>query len=120
MTSYLVDLILLVALLFTSVRVTKMHRELVRLRAYQGEFSAIVDRAMEAFDTIALSMDDLSANGNELVNALSRKVEEAREAIAELDQRRNGPEFGGAAKPAEGADMPRGFALRNAVVDAGR
>ena len=42
MISYLVDAVLLIALAFTSMRVTRMHRELVRLRSYQGEFSTIV------------------------------------------------------------------------------
>ena len=44
MVSYLVDLILFAALLFTSIRVTKMHRELVKLRAHQGEFTVVVGK----------------------------------------------------------------------------
>ena len=39
MASYLVDLIFLAALLFTSIRVTRMHRELVHLRTAQGDFT---------------------------------------------------------------------------------
>ena len=42
MASYLVDLILLAALLFTSIRVTRMHRELVHLRTSQGDFSSVL------------------------------------------------------------------------------
>ena len=42
MISYLVDAVLLIALAFTSMRVTRMHRELARLRSYQGGFSTIV------------------------------------------------------------------------------
>ena len=50
MISYLVDAVLLIALAFTSMRVTRMHRELARLRSYQGEFSTIVQETAGAFD----------------------------------------------------------------------
>ena len=50
MISYLVDAVLLIALAFTSMRVTRMHRELARLRSYQGEFSTIVHETAGAFD----------------------------------------------------------------------
>jgi len=52
MASYLVDAILLAALLFTSIRVTKMHRELVRLRSDQGDFGSVLGKTTEAVDQI--------------------------------------------------------------------
>jgi len=54
--------VLLIALAFTSIRVTKMHRELARLRSYQGEFSTIVPRDGSAFDTVITAAHDSTAN----------------------------------------------------------
>ena len=88
MISYLVDAVLLIALAFTSMRVTRMHRELARLRSYQGEFSTIVDETANAFDTIITAAHDSTANLGRLVNVLGTKIDQAHEAIAALDARR--------------------------------
>jgi hypothetical protein len=85
MASYLVDVVLLVALLFTSVRVTKMHRELVRLRKDQGDFGAVLGKTTDAVDDMALMIREFSADGTQLVNALGGKIEQARRAIMEID-----------------------------------
>jgi hypothetical protein len=85
--SYLVDAVLLVALAFTSLKVTRMHRELARLRSYQGEFSTIVDRTAGTFDAVVTAADDSTANLGRLVNVLSAKIDQAHEAIAALDAR---------------------------------
>jgi hypothetical protein len=87
MTSYLVDAVLLIALAFTSMRVTKMHRELARLRSYQGEFSTIVHETAGAFDTIVAAAHDSTANLAQLTSVLSAKIDQAHEAIAALDAR---------------------------------
>ena len=62
MISYLVDAVLLIALAFTSMRVTRMHRELARLRSYQGEFSTIVHETAGAFDTVITAADALAGS----------------------------------------------------------
>ena len=61
MISYLVDAVLLLALTFTAVRVTTMHRELARLRSYQGEFSTIVHETAGTFDTVISAAHDHTA-----------------------------------------------------------
>ena len=86
MISYLVDAVLL-TLAFTSMRVTKMHRELARLRSYQGEFSSIVHETAGAFDTVITAAHDSTANLGRLANVLSAKIDQAHEAIAALDAR---------------------------------
>lgn len=87
MISYLVDAVLLVALAFTSMRVTRMHRELARLRSYQGEFSTIVQETAGAFDTVITAAHDSTANLGRLASVLNTKIDRANEAIAALDAR---------------------------------
>jgi hypothetical protein len=100
MISYLVDAILLAALAFTSMRVAKMHRELARLRAYQGEFSTVVHETTGAFDTVVSAAHDFAGNLGRLANALNGRIEQAHELIAKLDDRLSPP---AAAKPEGGA-----------------
>jgi len=78
MASYLVDLVLLAALLFTSIRVTRMHRELVQLRSSQGDFASILGKTTETVDDMVLMVREFSADGKQLVNVLGGKIEEAR------------------------------------------
>jgi hypothetical protein len=87
MISYLVDAVLLIALAFTSMRVTRMHRELARLRSYQGEFSTAVHETAGAFDTVISAAHDSTANLGRLTSVLSAKIDQANEAIAALDAR---------------------------------
>jgi hypothetical protein len=88
MISYLVDTVLLIALAFTSIRVARMHRELARLRNYQGEFSTIVHETAGAFDSVITAAHDSTANLGQLASVLSAKIDQAHEAIAALDARR--------------------------------
>ena len=87
MVSYLVDLILLAALLFTSVRVTKMHRELVRLRAHQGDFTLVLGKTADTVDNMVVMVREFSADGKQLVTVLGSKIEEARKAMMEVEAR---------------------------------
>ena len=89
MASYLVDFILLAALLFTSFRVTRMHRELVQLRSSQGDFASILGKTTETVDDMVLMVREFSADGKHLVNVLGGKIEEARKAIVDIEAHRN-------------------------------
>jgi hypothetical protein len=91
MISYLVDAVLLLALAFTAARVTRMHRELARLRSYHGEFSTIVHETAGTFDSVISTAYDHTANLGRLTDVLSAKIEQAHEAIAALDARRQDP-----------------------------
>ena len=104
MISYLVDAVLLIALAFTSMRVTRMHRELARLRSYQGEFSTIVHETAGTFDTVITAAHDSTADLGRLANVLSAKIDQAHEAIAALDARRAEP--ASAAKGGAEAGVP--------------
>ena len=83
MASYLVDLILLAALLFTSIRVTRMHRELVHLRNSKGDFSSVLGKTTETVDDMVLMVREFSADGKQHV--LGGKIEEARKAIMDIE-----------------------------------
>jgi hypothetical protein len=85
MASYLVDLILVAALLFTSIRVTKMHRELVRLRAHQGDFTLVLGKTADTVDDMVVMVREFSADGKLLVNVLGDKIDEARKAIMDIE-----------------------------------
>ncbi|MBA4033413.1 MAG: hypothetical protein C0480_02250 [Bradyrhizobium sp.] len=85
MASYLVDLILLAALLFTSIRVTKMHRELVRLRAHQGDFTLVLGKTADTVDNMVVMVREFSADGQQLVNVLGERIEEARKTILDIE-----------------------------------
>lgn len=89
MASYLVDLILLAALLVTTIRVTRMHRELVHLRASQGDFAFILGKTTETVDDMVLMVREFSADGKQLVNVLGSKIEEARKAIIDIETHAN-------------------------------
>jgi hypothetical protein len=85
MASYLVDLILLAALLATSIRVTRMHKELVHLRTSQSDFAFVLGKTTEAVDDMILMVREFSADGKQLVNVLGGKIEEARKAIMDIE-----------------------------------
>jgi hypothetical protein len=88
MISYLVDAVLLVALAFTSMRVTRMHRELARLRSYHGEFATIMRETAGAFDSVIKAAHDSTANLGRLADVLGGKIDQANQAISALDARR--------------------------------
>lgn len=91
MISSIVDVVLFAALLFTSIRVTKMHRELVRLRAHHGEFTQVLGKTNETVDDMVVMVREFSADGRQMVHALGDKIDEARRTIAEIDSRNANP-----------------------------
>jgi hypothetical protein len=87
MVYYLVDLILVIALLFTSIRVTQMRGQLQRLRAEQGDFALVLGKTTDAVDDMVSMVRDFTGDGKQLVTALGDKIEEARKAIVDIDAR---------------------------------
>jgi hypothetical protein len=86
MISYLVDFVLLAALLITSVRVTRMHRELRQLRGYESQLCGLTEQTSQSFNDISAIVHDLNANGAQLVHLLGFKIDEARELIVEFQR----------------------------------
>ena len=87
MTSFPVDVILLIALVLTTTCVVLVYRKLKVLEAHQADYQRVLAESasalMEAHRAVAL----LNTDGRELLFSLSGKIEQAHEAIAEMDRR---------------------------------
>jgi hypothetical protein len=116
MTSYLVEAVLLLALLVTAVRVTQMHRDLKKLRSDQAEFCSILGEAASAFDTIVRTVNDLNCNGTRLIQLLGIKIDEARQVMAAVDDEIGRASGAAATRRASRTDKP--FAPNGAIRSA--
>ena len=85
MISYLIDGILLLALLLTSLRVGAMYRELKRLRGYQAEYLEVIGDTSRAADHIGDAVRHLSKEGRAILERLETRMEEARELTRQLE-----------------------------------
>jgi hypothetical protein len=85
MTSYLVDGVLLLALVLTSLRVASMHRELKRLRAYHGEYRQVFSETSDALGGIEGAIRSLNGEGRAALEALGERIDEARALAARLE-----------------------------------
>lgn len=85
MISAIVDGILLVALVATTVRMLSMHRELRQLGSYHEDYQRIFDQTALALDGIEVSIQEINVKSAQLLNALGSRMDDARELIAEID-----------------------------------
>lgn len=85
MISYLVDAVLLIALAVTSIKMVSMYRELRRLGSYHEDYQRIFDQTALALDGIEVSVKELNVRGQQVLNALGTRMDDARELIAEID-----------------------------------
>lgn len=85
MISYLVDAVLLLALIATSVKVVAMYRELRRLSAYHADYQRIFDQTTLALDGIEVSIQEINVHGSQVLNALGSRMDDARELISDID-----------------------------------
>lgn len=85
MISALVDVVLLLALIATTWKMISMHRELKRLGSYHMDYQRIFDQTALALDGIEVSIQELNVRGNQILNALGTRMDDARDLIAEID-----------------------------------
>ena len=85
MISAIVDGVLLVALVATTVRMLAMHRELRRLGSYHDDYQRIFDQTALALDGIEVSIQEINVKGAQILNALGSRMDDARDLIAEID-----------------------------------
>ena len=85
MISAIVDGVLLVALVATTVRMLYMHRELRRLSMYHADYQRIFDQTALALDGIEVSIQEINVKGAQILNALGNRMDDARDLIAEID-----------------------------------
>ncbi|PVB62704.1 hypothetical protein [Labrenzia sp. 011] len=85
MISAIVDGVLLIALVATTVRMLAMHRELKRLGTYHADYKRIFDQTVLALDGIEVSIQEINVKSAQILNALGNRMDDARELIAEID-----------------------------------
>jgi len=85
MISAIVDGVLLIALVATTVRMLVMHRELRRLATYHEDYQRIFDQTVLALDGIEVSIQEINVKSAQILNALGNRMDDARELIAEID-----------------------------------
>jgi len=85
MISYLIDGVLLLALLLTSLRVGAMYRELKRLRGYQSEYVEVFGRTSQAADNIGAAVRHLGKEGRDVLERLEVRMAEGRELARRLE-----------------------------------
>ena len=78
MISYVIDGVLLLALLLTSFRVGTMHRELKRLRGYQRDYVEILGKTSAAANHIGDALRHLAGDGREMLQRLEAQIGEGR------------------------------------------
>ncbi|WP_321340743.1 hypothetical protein [Breoghania sp.] len=85
MISYLVDAVLMVALVITSIKIVAMYRELKRLSSYHADYQRIFDQTTLALDGIEVSIQEINVRGTQVLNALGSRMDDARGIISEID-----------------------------------
>ncbi|WP_319411788.1 hypothetical protein [uncultured Cohaesibacter sp.] len=86
MISYLADGILMIALIITSVWVMKMNTRLQKLRDNHYEFRRIMEQTNLALEGIEVSIDEINVRGQQVLNALGKRIDEARDIVTDLDK----------------------------------
>jgi hypothetical protein len=85
MISAIVDGVLLLALVVTTIRMLQMHKDLRRLGSYHEDYQRIFDQTALALDGIEVSIQEINVKGAQILNALGNRMDDARELIAEID-----------------------------------
>nr|WP_319390775.1 hypothetical protein [uncultured Cohaesibacter sp.] len=86
MISYLADGILMIALIVTSVWVMKMNNRLQKLRDNHFEFRRVMEQTNQALEGIEVSIDEINVRGQQVLNALGRRIDEARDIVTDIDK----------------------------------
>lgn len=90
MTFYLVESVLFVALLVTSVSVLQMYREIRRLRNDQAAFLGAIADTNRTFDGLKGTLAEISRDGLQVAQRLELRVAEGRVLIEQLETFRGG------------------------------
>jgi hypothetical protein len=90
MTFYLVESVLFVALLVTSISVLQMYREIRRLRNDQAAFLRAIADTNQTFDGLKGTLQEISRDGLQVAQRLETRVAEGRALIEQLETFRRG------------------------------
>jgi hypothetical protein len=84
MISYVVDGVLLIALVLTSCLVAVMYRELRRQGDHRREYAEALAQASAALAGIDRAVQDIHSTGSEVLTALGTRVSEAQDLLLQL------------------------------------
>jgi hypothetical protein len=90
MTFYLVEGVLFIALLVTSVSVLQMYREIRRLRNDQAAFLGAIEDTNRTFDGLKGTLLEISRDGLQVAQRLEARLAEGRTLIEQLEMARRG------------------------------
>src|SRR5437667_7515840 len=90
MTFYLVEGVLFVALLVTSVSVLQMYREIRRLRNDQAAFLGAIEDTNRTFDGLKGTLQEISRDGLQVAQRLEIQLAEGHALIEQLEKARRG------------------------------
>lgn len=107
MTSFPVDIVLLLALVATSTVVVMLYLKLRALRVSQLEYEHALGETVAALDTAREAVATLNRDGRNLILTLGKKIDEAQSVIVELDRRQY------QAPPARGQSRPISYERRS-------
>lgn len=91
MTSSLVNIILFIALVTTSICVLGMYHKLRRLNTYHAEYKRISDETIEALRLAGTSLNAFATDGRDVLSALDAKISEAKKLLATLQDASQSP-----------------------------
>lgn len=83
----LADLLLLAALLTTTICTVMLHRRLTRLDRLNLDYERALDEASLALMAARDSLMTFSSDGREVLTLLAGRIDHAHDLIAELDSR---------------------------------
>ncbi|BAF86640.1 hypothetical protein AZC_0642 [Azorhizobium caulinodans ORS 571] len=106
-------MVLLVALVMTTACVVLVYRKLKELEAHQAHYERVLAESSAALISAHQAVCALNTDGRELLFSLGDKIEQAHEAIADLERnslalRRARTEQAGMDKHANGQMLARG------------
>jgi hypothetical protein len=87
MTSYLLDAVLLGALILSSYRLAIIHRDIKRFRRHQNGYERALNKTSEALVDVGRAIQAINAEGVAMVKTLSIRIDEARELHISLEKR---------------------------------
>lgn len=87
MISYLIDGVLLVAVIAAGIGITLLYRQLRRLRAYHKQYQRVFAETGYAVGAIDNAVRDINAHGAQILLSLGQRIDEAHKLIGEIDER---------------------------------
>lgn len=87
MISYLIDGVLLIAVVAAGVGICLLYRQLRRLRAYHKQYQRVFTETGYAVGAIDNAVRDINAHGAQILLSLGQRIDEAYKLMGEIDER---------------------------------